>query len=78
MISFEDTFCNFSDCAEFLMCPKGFTEKETERWAKDLPVCFYADRPDCYVLECREDGVVKPIRKGVNDNKICPTCRKIL
>ena len=77
---FEDkTFCNFSDCADFVSCPRGFTEKlkrEAEQWMEDPPVCFYADRPDCYVLECKKDGKIKPIHKM--DGTICPKCRVVL
>ena len=60
MICFRDMrFCNFSDCADFVRCPRGYTEqikKEAEQWMKDPPVDFYMDQPDCYVSKCKQHG----------------------
>lgn len=59
MMCWKDrTFCNFDDCDEWNTCNRAFTnEKQVaagEWWkrgggkAEDAPVCFYADKPQCY------------------------------
>lgn len=49
----DKTFCNFEDCAKFLTCKRGFTEKvrqDSIKWwgNENAPVCFYADKPECF------------------------------
>jgi len=53
MICYRDmTFCNYyKTCSNGKDCERAFTpgvQEAAERWMKNPPVCFFAEKPDCY------------------------------
>lgn len=62
MICYRDmTFCKESNCALFGKCERSFTKKvqeKADRWWEKIegppPVCFFAERPECYVKKGEE------------------------
>ena len=52
MLCYRDmTFCDSRDCADWDRCPRAYTEKvkrDAEAWMKDPPVCFFAEKPECF------------------------------
>jgi len=54
VMCFKDrTFCRFTGCVVFNICPRSFTEELKEEalswWgSEDYPVCFYSTKPECY------------------------------
>ena len=56
MICYRDrTFCHYADCAE-KNCGRRLTDK-IKRDAKEfgLPICYYAEKPSCYINQKKED-----------------------
>ena len=50
MICYRDmTFCSFGECRDWDTCPRALTD-DVEGRADDahLPICQFADKPDCF------------------------------
>ena len=50
MICYRDkTFCNYVNCENFKNCDRAMNEYHVKKVTEiKLPVCFFADKPDCY------------------------------
>lgn len=50
MLCYKDmTFCTYNKCVNFKRCFRAFTkERESGADSTDLPVCFFADKPECF------------------------------
>ncbi len=62
MLCYRDTtFCSYDTCVVFPKCSRALTQEIKDKASKfGLPVCQFAEKPDCYT------GISRSVRKRLN------------
>ena len=76
MICYKDrTFCSYEKCKKFSECPRALT-KEIKVSAKGfgLPICQFAERPDCFESEFSIKVNLELIELKEDEEYSCSRC----